>query len=261
MRRLTCRPGDIRFIQVGLRSRPPGAGCGSRKNQQPPAAAAARQKPPPLPDASSNQPPHFLCALSGRARPTFGTAKSWTRYLQPRSEWRNCRRLAGWRPAPPPGGLRAAPARGGGRHASGARRGRGRPLAQPACVATDQADVAPRRPQGLTPKLSPRLRTPRFDAVIHFAGFKAVGESVVQPLAYYDNNFVASVVLLETMTRHGVKQVRGLPVPPRACAAGQMADGSLPVAGARRCVCRTRGPGQQGACSRECTWPGGSKGI
>ena len=42
----------------------------------------------------------------------------------------------------------------------------------------------------------------RFDAVIHFAGFKAVGESVEKPLEYYDNNFVASVVLLEVMRKH-----------------------------------------------------------
>jgi UDP-glucose 4-epimerase len=47
-----------------------------------------------------------------------------------------------------------------------------------------------------------------FDAVIHFAGFKAVGESVAEPLAYYDNNFVASVVLLQAMAKHGVKRVR-----------------------------------------------------
>ena len=44
----------------------------------------------------------------------------------------------------------------------------------------------------------------KFDAVIHFAGFKAVGESVDKPLEYYDNNFVASVVLLEVMRKHEV---------------------------------------------------------
>lgn len=42
----------------------------------------------------------------------------------------------------------------------------------------------------------------KFDAVIHFAGFKAVGESVEKPLEYYDNNFCGSVVLLETMRKH-----------------------------------------------------------
>jgi UDP-glucose 4-epimerase len=44
-----------------------------------------------------------------------------------------------------------------------------------------------------------------FDAVIHFAGLKAVGESVAQPLRYYDNNVSGSVALFETMQKHGVK--------------------------------------------------------
>jgi UDP-glucose 4-epimerase len=43
------------------------------------------------------------------------------------------------------------------------------------------------------------------DAVIHFAGLKAVGESVAQPLRYYDNNVYGSVVLFETMAKFGVK--------------------------------------------------------
>jgi len=42
-------------------------------------------------------------------------------------------------------------------------------------------------------------------AVIHFAGLKAVGESVAQPLRYYDNNVGGSVALFETMAAHGVK--------------------------------------------------------
>jgi UDP-glucose 4-epimerase len=42
-------------------------------------------------------------------------------------------------------------------------------------------------------------------AVIHFAGLKAVGESVAQPLRYYDNNVSGSVALFETMARFGVK--------------------------------------------------------
>jgi len=45
----------------------------------------------------------------------------------------------------------------------------------------------------------------KFDAVIHFAGLKAVGESVEQPLRYYDNNVGGSVVLFETMAAAGVK--------------------------------------------------------
>ncbi|MES2126777.1 MAG: UDP-glucose 4-epimerase GalE [Pseudomonadota bacterium] len=43
------------------------------------------------------------------------------------------------------------------------------------------------------------------DAVIHFAGLKAVGESVEQPLRYYDNNINGSLVLFETMAAFGVK--------------------------------------------------------
>lgn len=45
------------------------------------------------------------------------------------------------------------------------------------------------------------------DAVIHFAGLKAVGESVAMPLRYYMNNITGSLVLLETMSQHGVKNL------------------------------------------------------
>jgi len=44
-------------------------------------------------------------------------------------------------------------------------------------------------------------------AVIHFAGLKAVGESVAKPMEYYDNNFVGTVVLLQAMARHGVERL------------------------------------------------------
>jgi len=44
-------------------------------------------------------------------------------------------------------------------------------------------------------------------AVIHFAGLKAVGESVENPLAYYDNNVVGTVRLLEAMTQCNVRQL------------------------------------------------------
>ena len=44
-----------------------------------------------------------------------------------------------------------------------------------------------------------------FGAVIHFAGLKAVGESVEQPLRYYDNNVAGSVTLFEAMQRNDVK--------------------------------------------------------
>lgn len=45
------------------------------------------------------------------------------------------------------------------------------------------------------------------DAVIHFAGLKAVGESVSKPLEYYDANVVGSLKLIEAMQRHGVKKL------------------------------------------------------
>lgn len=44
-----------------------------------------------------------------------------------------------------------------------------------------------------------------FDAVIHFAGLKAVGESVYKPLEYYSNNLVSTLNLLNVMREHGVK--------------------------------------------------------
>ncbi len=49
------------------------------------------------------------------------------------------------------------------------------------------------------------FRENQIDWVIHFAGLKAVGESVRKPLEYYDNNLVSTFVLLETMREHGVK--------------------------------------------------------
>ncbi|WP_260293790.1 UDP-glucose 4-epimerase GalE [Sedimenticola hydrogenitrophicus] len=45
------------------------------------------------------------------------------------------------------------------------------------------------------------------DAVIHFAGLKAVGESVRLPLAYYQNNITGSLTLLESMAAAGVKRL------------------------------------------------------
>ena len=45
------------------------------------------------------------------------------------------------------------------------------------------------------------------DSVIHFAGLKAVGESVAKPLEYYDNNLVSTLALLEAMREHNVKQL------------------------------------------------------
>lgn len=45
------------------------------------------------------------------------------------------------------------------------------------------------------------------DAVIHFAGLKAVGESVVKPIEYYHNNMTGTLVLCDVMRNHGVKNI------------------------------------------------------
>ena len=47
----------------------------------------------------------------------------------------------------------------------------------------------------------------KIDAVIHFAGFKAVGESVAKPLMYYRNNLDSTLTLLEVMNEYGVKKI------------------------------------------------------
>ena len=47
----------------------------------------------------------------------------------------------------------------------------------------------------------------QIDAVMHFAGLKAVGESVEKPLDYYQNNVGGTANLLEEMNRHGVKDI------------------------------------------------------
>ena len=46
-----------------------------------------------------------------------------------------------------------------------------------------------------------------YDAVIHFAGLKAVGESVQKPLMYYENNIAGTVNLLKSMGEHGCKNI------------------------------------------------------
>lgn len=48
------------------------------------------------------------------------------------------------------------------------------------------------------------FRENRFDAVLHFAGLKAVGESVERPLIYYDNNVSGSVALCQAMAEAGI---------------------------------------------------------
>ena len=45
------------------------------------------------------------------------------------------------------------------------------------------------------------------EAVIHFAGLKAVGESVAKPLTYYHNNIISTLVLCEVMQKRNVKKM------------------------------------------------------
>ena len=51
------------------------------------------------------------------------------------------------------------------------------------------------------------MKSQQFDAVIHFAGLKAVGESVEKPLEYYKNNISGTINLLECMKETGVKKI------------------------------------------------------
>ncbi len=51
------------------------------------------------------------------------------------------------------------------------------------------------------------FRAEKFDAVIHFAGLKAVGESCRVPLLYFDNNLTGTINLLKCMDRYGVKKL------------------------------------------------------
>jgi UDP-glucose 4-epimerase len=55
--------------------------------------------------------------------------------------------------------------------------------------------------------LSAVFKNHAIDTVMHFAGLKAVGESVAQPLRYYDNNVAGTVALCETMQAHGVRRM------------------------------------------------------
>ena len=45
------------------------------------------------------------------------------------------------------------------------------------------------------------------DSVIHFAGYKAVGESVKKPLMYYSNNLISTLTLVDIMQKHGVRNL------------------------------------------------------
>ena len=64
-----------------------------------------------------------------------------------------------------------------------------------------EADVRDRK------KLDEIFEKHSIDCVIHFAGLKAVGESVEMPLEYYDNNLGSTITLCEAMRAHGVKNI------------------------------------------------------
>ncbi|MEI3356173.1 MAG: UDP-glucose 4-epimerase GalE [Clostridia bacterium] len=55
-------------------------------------------------------------------------------------------------------------------------------------------------------KLDKVFEENEIDAVLNFAGYKAVGESVQKPIEYYKNNISGCLELLETMKKHGVKK-------------------------------------------------------
>ena len=63
------------------------------------------------------------------------------------------------------------------------------------------------------------------DAIIHFAGFKAVGESVQKPLEYYWNNIAGTLVLCDVARNHGVKNLVFSSPAPR-CTASQSSSPS-----------------------------------
>ncbi len=72
---------------------------------------------------------------------------------------------------------------------------------QPAEIEFHQADVRDRAALGAI------LQRERVQAVLHFAGWKAVGESVEKPLMYYDNDVGGTIALLQAMAEHGVRRI------------------------------------------------------
>src|SRR5262249_54713160 len=56
-------------------------------------------------------------------------------------------------------------------------------------------------------RLDQALAQYRIDAVVHFAAFALVGESVTQPALYYQNNLVNTLGLLDALRRHGIKRI------------------------------------------------------
>ncbi len=56
-------------------------------------------------------------------------------------------------------------------------------------------------------KLEEVFKENSIECVIHFAGFKAVGESTSEPLKYYDNNLISTITLLEVMQKYNCKKI------------------------------------------------------
>ena len=73
------------------------------------------------------------------------------------------------------------------------------------------------------------------DAVIHFAGLKAVGESVQKPLEYYHNNLTGTFILLEKMKKYQVKNFvfkllrHGLRQSQNPCRSGRIFPSTSPI--------------------------------
>lgn len=67
---------------------------------------------------------------------------------------------------------------------------------KPKCVVADVQNEV---------ELEKIFKNEKIDAIIHFAGYKAVGESVSKPLEYYDNNFNSTFALLKMMEKYGTK--------------------------------------------------------
>ena len=93
-----------------------------------------------------------------------------------------------------------------------------------------EADVCDRE------KLEEIFDKEKVDAVIHFAGLKAVGESVVKPIEYYSNNLTGTLTLCDVMRNHGVKNI--------------IFSSYRSQRSARREHARTRMDGQNGCWSR-----------
>jgi len=75
------------------------------------------------------------------------------------------------------------------------------------------AELAGRKPEFVMADMCDRaameavFASHSFDAVIHFAGYKAVGESVQKPIEYYMNNIYGTLTLTDLMRAHGVKKI------------------------------------------------------